>query len=224
MSGPVKTEEEQLRAHERLVWSVVRRYGALGEREELFQQGCIGLLQALRRYDPALGTQFSTYAIPCIAGEIRRFLREGGGVRQSRAHARLARRARALRNTFFPSCGREPRLSELAASLSVTPEELACAELGAETPRSLQEPLEGGGCVEDTLCGDAEMEEKTVERESLAEALRLLSGRDACNLRLRYGSGLTQTQTANLLGMTQVQVSRAEKKILSELRLRLGGV
>ena len=202
-----------------LIRAVARRYRDRGvEADDLFQLGSLGFLKAAAGFDPAFGTQFSTYAVPKIAGEIRRFLRDDGAVKVSRT---LKERAAALwqaRERLRTALGREPVLSELAQALGLTPEELAEAEAAAGPVESIQQPAGEAGLPLEALLTAGAMEEALVERLALRQALAQLPEREARVVDLRYYHALTQDQTARLVGVSQVQISRIEKKALAHLR------
>lgn len=201
-----------------LIWSVVQRYMGRGvEREDLFQLGCIGFLKALDGFDPAYGTQFSTYAVPKIAGEIRRFLRDDGAVKVSRGLKEQAGRIQCARERLRSALGREPALSQLAAETGLSIEEIACAETAAEPVVSLQAETGEGLTLESTL-GDEGMEAGIIESLALWQAVERLPERERRVIRLRYCHGLTQQQTAGLLGVSQVQISRMERRAVDRLR------
>ncbi|MCD8190318.1 MAG: sigma-70 family RNA polymerase sigma factor [Clostridiales bacterium] len=207
--------------NDRLIWSVVKRYTGRGvEAEDLFQLGCIGFLKAIQGFDPAYGTQFSTYAVPKIAGEIRRFLRDDGAVKVSRTIKEQAAQVCAARETLLRQLGREPALSELAAETGLEPEDIAAAENAVATVASLQMETADGLTLE-SLLGDDGMEEQVLERLSLREAVDRLPQRERMVILLRYYRGLTQEKTAKIIGVSQVQVSRIEKKAVGQLRQQL---
>ncbi len=214
--------EQVLEENNGLIWSIVRRYYGRGvEPEDLYQLGCLGFLKAVRGFDPAFGTQFSTYAVPKIAGEIRRFLRDDGPVKVSRSLKERAATIWAARNRLEAALGREPTLSELALDTGLTPEDIAAAETAAGPVVSLQaETGEGGLTLEGLLSGGNE-EEQLVERLALRTALRRLPEREQQILLLRYYRGMTQTDTARVVGVSQVQVSRLERRALGKLREEL---
>lgn len=202
-----------------LIWSIVRRYarGHL-ELDDLYQLGCLGFLKAVQGFDLAFGTQFSTYAVPKIAGEIRRFLRDDGQVKVSRSLKERAAQIHQARAALTGQLGREPAISELAAELGLTPEEIATAETATAAAESIQrESGEEGFSLEDVLCTDG-MEDRILESLSLRNALSHLTERERLVVNLRYFHGLTQQKIADLLAVSQVQVSRIEKKALSQLR------
>ena len=202
-----------------LIWSVARRYFGRGtEPDDLYQLGCVGFLKAVAGFDPAYGTQFSTYAVPKIVGEIRRFLRDDGQVKVSRSLKERAAQVHQARMRLTGSLGREPLVSELAAELALTPEEIAAAETATSAAESIQrESGEEGFSLEDVLCTDG-MEDRILESIALRDALSHLTERERLVVNLHYFHGLTQQKIASLLGVSQVQVSRIEKKALGRLR------
>ena len=202
-----------------LIWSVARRYFGRGiDPDDLYQLGCVGFLKAVAGFDTAYGTQFSTYAVPKIAGEIRRFLRDDGSVKVSRSIKERAAGIKMARQRLTARLGREPGVSELAAELGLTPEEIASAETATASAESIQRQTgEEGFSLEDVLCTDG-MEERIVESLSLRAALAQLSGRERLVIDLRYFHALTQEKVAKIIGVSQVQVSRIEKKALANLR------
>lgn len=202
-----------------LIWSIARRYFGRGvDPDDLYQLGCLGFLKAVEGFDPAYGTQFSTYAVPKIAGEIRRFLRDDGTIKVSRSLKERAAAIRAARQRLCISLGREPSLSELCAETGWTAEEIAAAETATGGTESIQRQMtEDGFALEDVL-SSGEMEEDILERIALREAIDRLPEREQMVIRLRFFHGLTQDKTARILGVSQVQVSRIEKKALETLR------
>ena len=202
-----------------LIWSIARRYFGRGvDPEDLFQLGCLGFLKAVEGFDLDFGTQFSTYAVPKIAGEIRRFLRDDGTVKVSRSLKERAMMIRVTRQKLTNRLGREPTLSELSVETGLQPEEIATAETATGTAESIQKRSgEDGFALEDVLT-EGEMEEKIVERIALREAITCLSEREQMVIKLRFFHGLTQDKTAKILGVSQVQISRIEKKALENLR------
>jgi RNA polymerase sporulation-specific sigma factor len=188
------------------------------EPEDLYQLGCLGFLKAVRGFDPDFGTQFSTYAVPKIAGEIRRFLRDDGTVKVSRSLKERGMAVRAIRSRLAGGLGREPTVSELAAETGLTPEEIAAAETATEYVTSLQSESGETGLTLEGMVGSTGMEEQVVERLALRGALEQLPERERLVLQLRYYKGLTQTQTARILDVSQVQVSRLERRGMERLR------
>ena len=204
-----------------LIWSIVRRYARKGlDNEDLYQLGCVGFLKAVQGFDLAYGTQFSTYAVPKIAGEIRRFLRDDGLVKVGRGTKEQALLIHRARTKLLDSLGREPALSELAQETGLTPEEIAEVDLAVSSVASLQaENGENGFSLEEML-GESP-EEGLIERLSLRSAIDHLPQREQKLILLRYYKGLTQEKTAKILGISQVQVSRLEKKAIQFLRWEL---
>ena len=202
-----------------LIWSIVRRYYGRGvEPEDLYQLGCLGFLKAVRGFDPDYGTQFSTYAVPKIAGEIRRFLRDDGPVKVSRGLKERSAAVRGAQSRLAARLGREPTISELSAETGLEPEDIAAAETAAEPVLSLQsETGEGGLTLEGMLTAGNE-EESLIECLALRSALDTLPEREREVLLLRYYRGMTQVQTARIVGVSQVQVSRLERRALGKLR------
>ena len=202
-----------------LIWSIVRRYArGSAELDDLYQLGCLGFLKAVQGFDLAFGTQFSTYAVPKIAGEIRRFLRDDGTIKVSRSLKERAALIRTARQRLTGTLGREPTLAELSEATALQPEDIAVAETATCATESLQRRSgEDGFALEDVLT-EGEMEEKILERIALREAIAQLTDREQMVIRLRYFHGLTQDKTAKILGVSQVQISRIEKKALAALR------
>ena len=207
-----------------LIWSVVRRYYGRGvEPDDLYQLGCMGFLKAVQGFDTSYGTQFSTYAVPKIAGEIRRFLRDDGAVKVSRGLREQAASIFATREKLRLSLGREPAISEIAKETGFTAEEIAEAELASAAPESLQQEL-GDGLKLESVLSDTQTEEVLLERIALREAVDELPEKERMAILLRFFKGLTQEQTARILSVSQVQVSRLERRALEKLRLRLACV
>lgn len=207
-------------ANQGLVWSVVKRYTRQGQdSEDLYQLGCLGLLKAIQGFDLAFGTQFSTYAVPKIAGEIRRFLRDDGPVKVSRGQKEQAQAICRARDHLTAQLGREPTLSELAQATGLAAEDIAAADLATAAVASLQaESGETGLALEGMV---ASPEEDLVERVALRTAIGRLPQQQQMLILLRYYKGLTQDKTAKILGVSQVQVSRLEKKAIQFLRQEL---
>ena len=206
-----------------LIWAVVRRYYGRGaEPEDLYQLGCLGFLKAVQGFDPAYGTQFSTYAVPKIAGEIRRYLRDNGAIKVSRGLREQSLTIYAAREQLRSRLGREPALSELSEATGLAPEEIAVAELAAAAPDSLQQENAEGLTLESTLADSAATEEALVERIALRSAIDALPEQEQKTILLRFYKGLTQQQCARILGVSQVQVSRLEKRALDNLRRDMG--
>lgn len=205
-----------------LIWSIVRRYARRNlDSDDLYQLGCLGFLKAVRGFDPSFGTQFSTYAVPKIAGEIRRFLRDDGMVKVGRGQKELALRIHRARLDLTARLDREPTLSELSAETGLTPEDIASADLAVAGVASLQAESEETGLALEGVLGSENPEEKLVEQVALRTAIDHLPQRERKLILLRYFKGLTQDKTAKILGISQVQVSRLEKKAIQYLRWEL---
>ena len=202
-----------------LIWSVARRFQGRGtELDDLYQLGCLGFLKAVEGFDPQFGTQFSTYAVPKIAGEIRRFLRDDGVVKVSRSIKERSAAIKIARNHLTTALGREPTLQEISNQTGLSPEEIALAETATSATESIQrESGEEGFSLEQVLT-DTESEEKMVEKIALSQAIDKLPEREAMVIKLRYFHALTQQRVARVLDVSQVQVSRIEKKALQHLR------
>lgn len=201
-----------------LIWSIVRRYYGRGvDPDDLYQLGCLGFLKAVQGFDFSYGTCFSTYAVPKIAGEIRRFLRDDGAVKVGRSMREQAQTLYTARERLRQSLGREPALSELSEATGLAPEEIARTELSTNAPESLQQEMADGLTLEGTL-GTEAPEEGLVERIALREAIDHLPEKERMTILLRYFKGMTQEQTARVLGVSQVQVSRLERRGLGHLR------
>ena len=201
-----------------LIWSVVRRYYGRGvEADDLYQLGCLGFLKAVQGFDFTYGTCFSTYAVPKIAGEIRRFLRDDGTVKVSRSIREQAQMLYSTRERLRQELGREPALSELSEATGLAPEEIARTEIATDTPESLQRETADGLTLEGML-GTEAPEEAMVERIALRQAVDALPEKEQTTIFLRYFKGLTQQQTARILGVSQVQISRLERRGLQRLR------
>ena len=216
-SGDAEAERFLVEENMPLVYAIARRYMNSGlDADDLRQLGSIGLLKAIRRFDVTMNVCFSTYAVPLIAGEIKRFLRDDGMIKFSRS-------AKQLAAAVSQALTEEPELcfDALAERLSVSREELAVAFASASAVASLDEPLsDGSGNRFDTIGTDAE-DESSVQKLSLDAALRGLNEREQLLIRLRYREEKTQAEVGKLFGVSQVQISRLEKKILSVLRDRM---
>lgn len=201
-----------------LIWSIARRYYGRGvEPEDLYQLGCLGFLKAVQGFDFSYGTCFSTYAVPKIAGEIRRFLRDDGAVKVGRVMREQAQKLYSKREQLCHALGREPVLSELAEATGFTAEEIARIELATDAPESLQRETADGLTLEGMLGTDAP-EDRLVEQIALREAIDRLPEKERMTILLRYFKGMTQEQTARILRVSQVQISRLERRGLAHLR------
>ena len=202
-----------------LIWSVAKRFlGRGAEADDLYQLGCLGFLKAVEGFDLQFGTQFSTYAVPKIAGEIRRFLRDDGAVKVSRSIKEQAAAIKSARHRLTGALGREPTIGEIARQTGLSPEEIAVAETATASTESIQrETGEEGFSLEDVLT-DTESEERMLEKIALRQALERLPERERRVIQLRFFHGLTQERVAKVLQVSQVQVSRIEKKAIANLR------
>ena len=201
-----------------LIWSIVKRYSGCGvDTDDLYQLGCIGFIKAVKGFDLTYGTQFSTYAVPKIAGEIRRFLRDDGSVKVGRSLREKGQTLFYTRERLRHTLGREPQLSELAQETGMTGGEVAAVELANGPLESLQQETIDGLTLESTLGTDSP-EEGMVEKIALREAIDSLPERERITILLRFFRGMTQEQTARILKVSQVQVSRLERKGLAKLR------
>ena len=202
-----------------LIWSVSRRFQGRGtEMDDLYQLGCLGFLKAVEGFDPDFGTQFSTYAVPKIAGEIRRFLRDDGAVKVSRGLKEQSAQIKAVRSRLTGVFGREPTIQEISRQTGLTPEEIALAETATSATESIYRETGEEGFTLENILTDTESEEKMVEKIALRQAVEHLPQREGMVIRLRYYHGLTQQRVATVMDISQVQVSRIEKKALEMLR------
>jgi len=202
-----------------LIWSVARRYYGRGvDPEDLYQLGCLGFLKAIRGFDTEYGTQFSTYAVPKIAGEIRRFLRDDGAVKVSRGTKERAMSLRLKRQELSQRLGREPTVGELAEATGLEPEEIAAADTAVLTVASLQGESGEDGFSLETVLGDEGIEEELVEKLTLRQAIDALPERERMVILLRFYKNLTQDRVSKVLGVSQVQVSRIERRAVAKLR------
>lgn len=218
--GDKEASETLVRENSGLIWSVARRFlGRGAEGDDLYQLGCLGFLKAVDGFDLEYGTQFSTYAVPKISGEIRRFLRDDGAVKVSRTIKEQAASIKLARSQLTNALGREPTVLEISEKTGYTPEEIAVAETATAATESIQrETGEDGFSLEDVLT-DTQTEDSLVEKISLRQAISNLAERERMVIQLRYFHGLTQERVARVLDVSQVQVSRIEKKALANLRL-----
>ena len=211
------TRDEFIEGNLPLVHKLANRFRGRGvEYEELYAAGCVGLVKAVDRFEPERGLCFSTYAVPVILGEIRRLFRDGGSVKISRRLKELSVKAARVRDQL--SANGEPRISDIAQALGVTPEEAAEALCAGIPPVSLDH---GGEDGEPLPVPSASGEDALIDRLALRQCLSELSGEDREILMLLYFRRKTQCETAQILGMTQVMVSRRERKLLKELREQL---
>ena len=221
-AGDAAAKEALVQENAGLIWAVARRFQGRGtELDDLYQLGCLGFLKAVEGFDAAFGTRFSTYAVPKIAGEIRRFLRDDGAVKVSRGLKEQSAAIKSARNRLTHTLGREPGLLEISQETGLSPEDIALAETATAATESIyRETGEDGFCLESVLT-DTESEERMVEKIALRQAVKALPDREQQVVGLRYFHGLTQQKVASILHISQVQVSRIERKALTLLRERL---
>ena len=221
-SGDAEARARLVEENTGLIWSIARRYFGRGvEPDDLYQLGCVGFLKAIEGFDPDYGTCFSTYAVPKIAGEIRRFLRDDGMVKVSRGVKEQAVRIHAARRLLEQRSGREPSLSELAAETGISSEEIAFAETATGPADSIQRESGEDGFTLELILGDYGAEERLVEHVALRAAIEKLPERERQVIALRYYHGMTQQSCARVLGVSQVQVSRLERRAMDQLRRSL---
>ena len=206
-----------------LIWSVTRRFIGRGvESDDLYQLGCLGFLKAVEGFDLQFGTQFSTYAVPKIAGEIRRFLRDDGAVKVSRSIKEQSVQINQKRMQLMNLFGREPTIHELSCQLGIAVEEIAMIENAMSAVESIHQPNGEDGFTLENILTDTESEDKLIEKMALRQAIEKLPEREKTVISLRYFHGLTQDRTAKIMSVSQVQISRIEKKAISRLRELIG--
>lgn len=218
-AGDSSATEALVEENSGLIWSVARRFiGRGAEPDDLYQLGSLGFLKAVEGFDLEYGTQFSTYAVPKIAGEIRRFLRDDGAVKVSRSIKEQAATIKSARARLTTALGRDPTIQEISRQTGFSPEEIALAETATAATESIQrESGEEGFSLENVLT-DTESEERMVEKIALRQAIDALPERERMVINLRYFHCLTQQRVAKVMDISQVQVSRIEKKALILLR------
>ena len=218
-SGDRDAAERLVSENSGLIWSVTRRFLGRGtEADDLYQLGCVGFLKAVSGFDLEFGTQFSTYAVPKISGEIRRFLRDDGALKVSRTLKEQAAAIKSARNELTLRLGRDPSVMEVSEVTGLTPEEIAMAESATASVESIQRTTGEDGFSLENILSDTQTEETMVEHISLRQAIAHLPERESMVIRLRYFHGLTLDRVAKVLGVSQVQVSRIEKKALGQLK------
>lgn len=221
-AGEREAAQQLVEENTGLIWSVARRYFGRGvEPDDLYQLGCVGFLKAIEGFDLSYGTQFSTYAVPKISGEIRRFLRDDGVVKVSRTIKEQAVKIRQARLLLEQRIGREPKISELAAETGLSPEEIAFAENATGPADSIQRESGEDGFTLELVLGDFGAEEKMVEHVALRAAIEKLPSREKQVISLRYYHGMTQQASARVLHVSQVQISRLERRAVDLLRTML---
>ena len=205
-----------------LIWSIARRFLGRGvDSDDLYQLGCLGFLKAVDGFDLGYGTQFSTYAVPKIAGEIRRFIRDDGTVKVSRSIKEQAAMIGIKRNKLMGLLGRDPTIEEISHHTGICVEEIAMIESAVSGVESIHESCGENGFTLESILTDTESEDRMIERMSLRHAIKDLPDREKKVIQLRYYHGLTQERIARILNVSQVQVSRIEKKAIQNLRERM---
>lgn len=202
-----------------LIWSIARRFFGRGvEPDDLYQLGCLGFLKAIEGFDEEYGTRFSTYAVPKISGEIRRFLRDDGMVKVSRGIKERAMTIRMARKNLEQTLGRDPTVSELSSQTGLSPEEIAVAETATVPAESLQQSTGEDGFSLEQVLGDWTQEERLVEYVALRQAIERLPEKERQVVFLRFYHGMTQERASRVLQVSQVQVSRLERRAVGHLR------
>lgn len=224
--GDADAREQFIKGNLRLVLSVIRRFSSVGENvDDLFQIGCIGLIKAIDHFNTELGVRFSTYAVPMIIGEIRRFLRDNNSIRVSRSLRDTAYKAIYAREMLLKKNQKEPSITEVASEVGISREDIVYALDAIQNPMSLYEPIftDGGDTlyVMDQIRDKKNREENWVEHLSLSDALKKLNAREHEIISLRFFEGKTQMEVAELIGISQAQVSRLEKNALRIMRAYL---
>ena len=222
-AGDMAARDQYIRGNLRLVLSVIKRFSSSNENvDDLFQIGCVGLIKAINNFNPALQVKFSTYAVPMILGEIRRFLRDGGSIRVSRSLKDTAYKAIYAREHMTRANLKEPTMEEVAAEIGISKEDILYALDAIQSPMSLYEPIytDGGDplYVMDQISDKKNLEENWVEEISLREAMDRLPKRERHIIDLRFFEGKTQTEVAEEIHISQAQVSRLEKNALKTMR------
>lgn len=218
-NGDVEAKETLVKENSGLIWSVAKRFVGRGtDAEDLFQLGCLGFIKAVDGFDLEYGTQFSTYAVPKISGEIRRFLRDDGAVKVSRGVKERAATIKSAQQTLLQKLGREPTLQEISDATGYSMEQIAVAETATASVESIQQDNGTDGFTLEMVLSDTESSDVVLEKIALRQAIDQLAERESMVIRLRYYHSLTQERVAKILNVSQVQVSRIEKKALSRLR------
>ena len=222
-AGDAQARELLVEENAGLIWSVTRRFIGRGvEADDLYQLGCLGFLKAVDGFDLQFGTQFSTYAVPKITGEIRRFLRDDGTVKVSRSIKEQAAQIKTARNRLLNILGREPTVTELSRQTGMEPEQIAQVESAMASVESIHQPAGEEGFALENVLTDTDSEEVFLEKIALRQAIGRLPEREAKVIHLRYFHGLTQQRVAKLLQVSQVQISRIEKRAIERLRQMIG--
>ena len=221
--GDREAREKFIKGNLRLVLSIIQRFGAAGENsDDLFQIGCVGLMKAIDHFDVTMNVKFSTYAVPMIIGEIRRYLRDNNSIRVSRSVRDLAYKAIYAKEALMKQSEKEPGIEQIAKMLETTPEDVAFALDAIQSPVSLYEPVytDGGDTlyVMDQISDKKHLEENWVKDMALKDAVNRLPERERMIIELRFFQGKTQMEVAGEIGMSQAQVSRLEKNALNSMK------
>jgi RNA polymerase sporulation-specific sigma factor len=224
--GDRDARELYIKGNLRLVLSVIKRFGSSSENaDDLFQIGCIGLIKAIDNFDATLNVKFSTYAVPMIIGEIRRYLRDNNSIRVSRSLRDTAYKAIYAKESYMKKNLKEPTINEIAEEIGISKEDIVLAMDAIQTPVSLYDPVytEGGDTlyVMDQISDRKNREENWLESISLKEAIQRLGERERMIIEMRFYEGKTQTEVANEIHISQAQVSRLEKNALKTMRAYL---
>ena len=227
LEGDKAAREEYIKGNLRLVLSVIKRFSSSDENvDDLFQIGCIGLIKAIDNFDISQGVKFSTYAVPMIVGEIRRYLRDNSSIRVSRSLRDIAYKAIYARDMLTKKNQKEPTIEEIAAEVGMAKEEIVYAMDAIQSPVSLYEPVysEGGDtlCVMDQISDKKNKEDTWIEELSLSQAMKKLNDREKRIIQMRFYEGKTQMEVADEISISQAQVSRLEKSALRNLKNQLG--
>lgn len=218
-AGDRDASEQLVEENSGLIWSVARRFFGKGvDPDDLYQLGCVGFLKAIEGFDESYGTRFSTYAVPKISGEIRRFLRDDGAIKVSRSIKEQAAKIKAARAELEQRIGREPSMSELSKETGVSPEDIAFAETATGAADSINRESGEDGFTLELVLGDFGAEEKMVEHVALRAAIEKLPPRERQVIALRYYHGMTQQNCARVMHVSQVQISRLERRAVDFLR------
>ena len=217
--GNVEAKEILVKENAGLIWSVSRRFLGRGvEFDDLYQLGCLGFIKAVDGFDPQYGTQFSTYAVPKITGEIRRFLRDDGAVKVPRSVKEQAAQISITRGKLINLLGREPTINEISEQTGISIDEIAMIETAVLSVESIHQPSGQEGFTLESILTDTDSEEKLIEKVTLRHAIAQLPERERTVIFLRYFHSLTQERVAKIMFVSQVQISRLEKRAIARLR------
>lgn len=225
-NGNKEAMAEIIEKNQGLVWSIVKRFNQRGyELEDLYQIGTLGFIKAIKKFDTSFDVMLSTYAVPYILGEIKRFIRDDGIVKVSRSIKELGAKIREVQNEYIKNNGKDIKVEEIAKILKVSKEEIACALEVARPVDSIYDSTyqndEDGLSIIDKISSNVNETNRLIDKISISDLIEKLSDKEKQLIILRYYKGKTQSEVAKILGITQVQVSRTEKKILSSMRLKL---